>query len=263
MPNLIYLGNYASTDSYEGDYTSEYANSLIGASAGTDTLNVTWVNYVDQYGDGAINDDESGQGDYIGYDAGNGNGYIRNATDSTMSGNVTLTLSDGSTQTVEVVLIQQVNGDLFMGDLLNNGTLDGLSISNVEIVSITENCYTGWYTNQSADNTVIAPLTNTLDGYVEGTSGNDIIDGNYTGDPDGDCIDANDQILAGEGVNDDIVYAGAGDDLVLAGDGDDDVYGGTGNDTLCGQDGDDILRGEGGNDLLEGMNGNDLMYGGS
>ena len=100
------------------------------------------------------------------------------------------------------------------------------------------------------------------DGYVDGTGGNDVINGSYV-DAKGDRIDANDQILPGEGVNDDIVRAGAGNDLVLAGNGNDEVYGGTGNDTLCGQDGNDTLFGEDGNDILEGMNGNDLMYGGA
>lgn len=100
------------------------------------------------------------------------------------------------------------------------------------------------------------------DGYVDGTEGNDVINGSYI-DQDGDRIDADDQILPGEGVNDDIVRAGGGNDFVLAGNGDDEVFGGTGNDTLCGQDGDDVLHGEAGNDILEGMNGDDIAFGGA
>lgn len=102
-----------------------------------------------------------------------------------------------------------------------------------------------------------------LDGTVEGTSGDDVIDGNYAGDPDGDFVDNDDAILAGDVGNDDLIVAGAGNDFVLAGDGDDEVYGGTGDDTLCGQDGDDTLFGEAGNDILEGMNGDDIAFGGS
>lgn len=73
----------------------------------------------------------------------------------------------------------------------------------------------------------------TLDGVVNGTAGDDVIDSTYI-DAENDMIDADDQILAGEFANDDIVVAGAGDDIVLAGDADDEIYGGTGNDTIIG-----------------------------
>ena len=61
------------------------------------------------------------------------------------------------------------------------------------------------------------------DGIVSGTAGDDLIDYDYTGDPQHDMIDHNDAILAGETGNDDIVKAGAGDDTVLAGLGNDEV----------------------------------------
>jgi len=105
--------------------------------------------------------------------------------------------------------------------------------------------------------------TPALDGYVEGTSGADLIDYSYTGDPEGDKIDHNDQILSGEGVNDDIVLAGAGNDTVIAGTGNDDVYGGTGDDKIYGGSGNDILRGEDGNDKIYGGEGKDIAYGGA
>ena len=100
------------------------------------------------------------------------------------------------------------------------------------------------------------------DGYVDGTGGDDLIDDAYTGDPNGDMIDDNDQILPGEGENDDIVRAGDGDDTVLAGDGDDDVFAGDGNDSVEGDVGDDILRGEDGDDTLDGGDGDDTIEGG-
>ena len=111
-----------------------------------------------------------------------------------------------------------------------------------------------------------------LDGYVDGTSGDDLIDASYTGDPDGDMVDHNDAILPGEVGNDDIIRAGdgndtilsgGGNDFVLAGNGDDTIHGGTGDDQLCGQDGNDTIYGDEGKDLLEGMNGNDVLYGGA
>jgi Ca2+-binding RTX toxin-like protein len=77
---------------------------------------------------------------------------------------------------------------------------------------------------------------------VTGTPNADLIDAAYTGDPQGDRIDANDNSA---GNNNDVVDAGPGNDTVLAGAGDDIVFGGTGNDNLQGQDGNDLLVGDG------------------
>jgi len=101
------------------------------------------------------------------------------------------------------------------------------------------------------------------DGIVEGTENDDVIDTGYTGDPDGDRIDANDAILGNVGSNDDIVRAGAGNDSVLAGAGADTVDGEAGNDTLDGGEGDDSLSGGEGLDLLRGAEGSDTLVGGT
>ncbi|WP_188476525.1 Ig-like domain-containing protein, partial [Primorskyibacter flagellatus] len=85
--------------------------------------------------------------------------------------------------------------------------------------------------------------TDHRDGYVEGTTGNDVIGAGYT-DSDGDKIDSNDAILTGEVGNDDIVIAGKGDDKVYAGKGNDEVYGGGGKDTVLGGSGDDVIYGD-------------------
>jgi len=115
------------------------------------------------------------------------------------------------------------------------------------------------------------------DYIVEGTGGGDLIDASYTGDPEGDRIDAaddqtgtnDDVILAGDG--DDTVLAGqgndsieaeAGNDLVDAGAGDDTVHGGTGDDMLHGQGGNDSISGDDGADSLSGWEGNDTLSGG-
>ena len=92
------------------------------------------------------------------------------------------------------------------------------------------------------DQPVIEPGSG--DGVVQGTDGDDLIDLAYTGDPDGDMIDAGDAIQSGQGPNDDIVDAGAGDDVVLSGLGDDDVYAGSGADTVYGGSGDDVIHGD-------------------
>lgn len=70
------------------------------------------------------------------------------------------------------------------------------------------------------------------DGIVWGTPGDDLIDVDYTGDNDGDRVDANDALIPGDRPNDDRIYAGDGDDTVRSGDGSDLVYGGTGNDVI-------------------------------
>lgn len=101
------------------------------------------------------------------------------------------------------------------------------------------------------------------DGTVEGTAGADTINGSYTGDPDGDMVDAGDAILAGDTGDDDLIEAGAGDDSITAGQGDDEIYAGADNDTVAAGLGDDTIFGEAGNDLLVGQGGADTIYGGT
>ncbi|MGI3171604.1 Ig-like domain-containing protein, partial [Pseudooceanicola sp. C21-150M6] len=81
------------------------------------------------------------------------------------------------------------------------------------------------------------------DGIVEGTSGNDVMGVTFT-DVDGDKMDGNDALLAGEKGDQDIVVAGKGNDKVYSGSGDDEVYGGGDNDSLYGGTGDDVLYGD-------------------
>ena len=100
---------------------------------------------------------------------------------------------------------------------------------------------------------------NPRDGIVQGTGGDDLIDVNYTGDPHGDMVDDLDEILPGEGPNDDIIKAGAGDDTILAGEGNDDIYAGEGDDEVEGGVGDDIIRGGDGSDTVDGGDGNDVI----
>ncbi|MDP3339942.1 Hint domain-containing protein [Frigidibacter sp.] len=117
-------------------------------------------------------------------------------------------------------------------------------------------------TYPSVEYAKLATYTIDPDGIVEGTSGNDLINAGYTGDPEGDRIDNNDAILPGEAPNDDIVKAGAGNDTVYAGLGDDEVYGEAGDDKLYGEAGNDYLDGGSGNDKLYGGDGDDTLVGG-
>ena len=94
--------------------------------------------------------------------------------------------------------------------------------------------------------TTTTPPTSGKDGIVEGTGSGDLINTAYTGDPDGDRVDANDAILGNVGSNDDIIVARGGNDTVAAGAGNDTVFGGSGDDSILGQDGNDFLIGDGG-----------------
>jgi Ca2+-binding RTX toxin-like protein len=104
-----------------------------------------------------------------------------------------------------------------------------------------------------------------LDGIVDGTAGNDLIDTAYTGDSDGDMVDANDATngIGVSGSNDDSIRAGDGNDTVLAGLGDDTVSGDAGDDSLVGGDGSDSLLGGDGSDTLSGGDGADVLDGGA
>ncbi|WP_371223845.1 Hint domain-containing protein [Roseovarius sp. 2305UL8-3] len=116
--------------------------------------------------------------------------------------------------------------------------------------------------NGGTDTATVTITVGEPDGLVEGDDDPNLIDDMYTGDPEGDMIDANDQILPGEGENDDIVLAGGGNDTVISGDGDDDIFGGDGDDSIDGEEGNDIIRGEDGDDTIDGGEGNDTVFGG-
>ncbi len=111
------------------------------------------------------------------------------------------------------------------------------------------------------------------DGIVSGTTGGDLINTAYVGDPEGDRVDNNDATgIQGTVGNDDIIYAGAGNDSIysglgndkiLSGAGNDLAFGGAGNDSITGDAGNDTLNGDAGNDTLDGGLGNDTLFGGS
>ena len=85
------------------------------------------------------------------------------------------------------------------------------------------------------------------DYLVTGTSGDDLIDTAYTGDPEGDMVDNNDH---SDSSNDDSIEAGSGNDTIEAGDGDDTVHAGEGDDSIVGGAGDDQLTGGQGDDTF-------------
>jgi Ca2+-binding RTX toxin-like protein len=101
------------------------------------------------------------------------------------------------------------------------------------------------------------------DGVVEGTAGGDLIDQNYTSDPEGDRIDRLDGTgFAGTTGDADYVLAGAGNDTVTSGLANDIVYGGSGNDQISTAQGNDWADGGTEADSIDGGSGNDSLYGG-
>jgi hypothetical protein len=85
------------------------------------------------------------------------------------------------------------------------------------------------------------------DFIVEGTGAGELIDAAYTGDPEGDMIDAFDH---SDASNADFVQAGGGDDTILSGAGNDTVFGGAGDDVIDGGPGADTLSGGAGDDTI-------------
>ncbi len=74
-----------------------------------------------------------------------------------------------------------------------------------------------------------------LDGIVEGTTGDDLIDAVYDDDPEGDMVDAQDNIdqdAVGLERDVDTIFGFEGDDTINAGAADDLISGGVGNDTF-------------------------------
>ena len=83
------------------------------------------------------------------------------------------------------------------------------------------------------------------DGTVEGTSGDDVIDDAYEGDPERDMVDNNDAILTGDTGDDDLIFGFGGNDIITAGAGNDEIFGGEGSDTfnIGANEGSDIIEG--------------------
>lgn len=147
-------------------------------------------------------------------------------------------------------------------DLTPEGTVDFSEIENVLAIDISDDPVSP---PDLVGVNAPAPLPGnpgSIDGVVEGTFGDDLIDVDYTGDPDGDLVDGDDAVppLMGE---EDIVLAGSGDDTVRSGLDNDLVFGGTGDDILEGEEGNDALSGDKGDDQLSGGAGTDILVGGS
>jgi Ca2+-binding RTX toxin-like protein len=231
-------------------------DSILGGS-GDDTITAGTGADTIEGGEGddliALGDD--GEADVIVFGDGDGNDTITGLDAPIDNGDGTFTGVD----TLDVSGLTDANGaivntdDVTVTDTNGDGTGDAiLTFPNGETITLVG------ISPATADNPAFLealgiPAPNYI---VEGTAGDDLIDGSYTGDPQGDVVDGND---AADGSNDDVIEAGAGNDTVLAGLGDDELFGGDGDDELFGGDGNDTIFGGEGSDTVEGGDGDDFI----
>ncbi|KEO59048.1 Hint domain-containing protein [Thioclava indica] len=262
--NWIYLGSSSTMlDPTEGNSSMEDYNAFQNVYAGTATSplfeRITSATTIDNGGtSGALDTDNNNSNDQIITDIGNGTETL--TYDGLVVYNATLTYVDGTTAPVTAVVVQTTDGKVFLApELEANADTTAYEAKPIQSISLgTAQSYTN--TNLAADRF----QTGWDDGYIDGTSGNDLIDSSYV-EPiaDGsDKVDNNDAGLAGSSGDDDYIRAGAGNDTVLAGLGNDTVMAGTGNDSVDGGAGNDSISGEDGNDTLIGGAGNDTLDGG-
>lgn len=112
----------------------------------------------------------------------------------------------------------------------------------------------------STQTTVGTAPTATLDDFIRGSSGADVIDAGAGNDRV--WAGAGDDVVLG-GAGNDILYGEKGSDYLFGGEGNDILYGGDDNDYLFGGSGNDYLYGDAGNDAIDAGDGNDLTWGGS
>lgn len=180
--------------------------------------------------------------------------------------------TDFSGQGLTVTKINDV--DVVAGDTVSFGTGEAITLNSDGTLSVvtdgdlTASTFTYEVTDGNGITdvgyvTVTTAAVPDPDGYVDGTTDADLIDVNYTGDPQGDRVDNNDSLgVQGTSGDGDVINGFEGNDTILAGDGDDIVDGGSGADVIDGGAGNDTINGGAGNDTINGGVGNDALTGG-
>jgi hypothetical protein len=134
---------------------------------------------------------------------------------------VTLTYADGTTATVSAIFFQDTAGNLYLAppkipDAIDTAwTAKPIQSMRISPTSTFGNSYSGMAADRQ--------LVGYDDGYIDGTSGNDIINASYI-EPlasGSDRIDNNDAGLPGMSGNDDYIRAYGGNDNDSAGAGND------------------------------------------
>ncbi len=161
--------------------------------------------------------------------------------------------TDFSGQGLTVTKINDV--EVVAGDTVSFGTGEAITLNSDGTLSVvtdgdlTASTFTYEVTDGNGITdvgyvTVTTAAVPDPDGYVDGTTDADLIDVNYTGDPQGDRVDNNDSLgVQGTSGDGDVINGFEGNDTILAGDGDDIVDGGSGADVIDGGTGNDTLDG--------------------
>ncbi|MCX7560941.1 Hint domain-containing protein [Sulfitobacter sp. F26204] len=251
--SLFFLGIAPEIDTVEGNNTSENHAALNGLSFGGPGTELS--KNIQQLSDTPSNSYGS-SGSTSAYDANNAasnetfsiDGGAPQTHDATMAYNNTLiTYSDGTTATVNALVMQDTDGNLYLlpptsGPSTYSDALEAKPIESITLGTAApsggSNVYGMTANRYDLDFAYDVPTPNYI---VDGTAGSDLIDASYNDDPDGDRVDDNDNLA---GNNDDKIDAGAGNDTVVAGDGNDTVLGGEGNDSISGGVGDDVIYGD-------------------
>lgn len=144
-----------------------------------------------------------------------------------------LTLDNGATsEPFTIGASQRVSGDNVADNLREyfNGTINYVAIYDTAEVP-----------DDDDDDDDDSTDGHSGDFVVSGDATANLIDAAYTGDPEGDLIDAGDNPV---GTDADIVDAGAGDDTILGGADADTIFAGAGDDSVEGGAGDDVVFGD-------------------
>ncbi|MEL6464477.1 MAG: tandem-95 repeat protein [Pseudomonadota bacterium] len=197
-----------------------------GGDDDLETSNLGGALIISEDGDGGDPDDNAGGGTLnFDFDAPS---FINRLTFLDIEEAAIVRFFDQNGQQIKAVHVNETDNN---GQAIVDFDVDGVSRMEVELAG-----------SGAIDNLVFDDSG--LDGVVEGDNDANLIDAAYDEDPEGDCIDAGDAILPGEGADDDIVDAFGGDDTVEAGAANDDVYAGSGDDSVLGGDGNDLIFGD-------------------
>lgn len=147
--HMFYLGNYADMDPNETNTNTENPGNLTAFHAQPPLVAMTVDDGDD---DGAISDDDMGNGasDTVTYDL--GGGATTQHVDSSNVYGIRVTLGDNSTIELQAVGIQMQNGDVFLTEINNDGSLDNLNVQSIQLLSVDGSNYGGFFANQSVDN---------------------------------------------------------------------------------------------------------------
>ncbi|MEN8836946.1 MAG: Hint domain-containing protein [Celeribacter marinus] len=150
---MVFIGTLPSIDPTEGNWDAENASALLGTYSHQSGFEMIDITSYDDDGSGGIDDDDFGTTDYVTYTQG-GAAYTQ-TLDATSTYTANVIDVDGTTYTVDVVLVQMQNGDTFIADLDGNGDLDNLKIRSIELTSVITSQSAGYFTWHNVSNSSV------------------------------------------------------------------------------------------------------------